>query len=523
MTSMLTWDVDTTFESAGEGEPVVFIHGSTLDMRAWTPQWRVFGRAARVIRYDLRGHGESSSPKTPYSAENYDLQLRTLLDALRISRATLIGHSFGASIALQFALRRPTRVSALVLSNPSVWGAPIPEGSIYTGREHPRFDPGIVYDPRDVKEALRTWLECGVFEATKRNEAAFSTVESIVLSHKGGPWGENARAEYPNLFERLGEILVPTLVVSGENEDPYYQAAARGVGERITGARVVTFPGSGHVTAVEKPTDFNRRVLDFLEPLGITRHVPAGGEVPPKPRVRIRREDEEPAAPEREEAPPRTPAERERPEPARAEEPRRNGGGGDRGRDDRRRRGGRGREGGGRDRREDGGGRGGADRSRREARGGERRGREDREDRGGERGRGGRPGEGAGRGRDDRSGRGEGGGRGGGRGRGRGRSERQEQDAGRSGKDRGGRSGGEGRGRGGGRGREDRGGRSEGDGRSRGRGRGGRDDRPSGDRPPQGKRPDRPKTPPSPKPDPKPKKKGWRDWFGFGKKKKDEE
>ncbi|MFH1279186.1 MAG: alpha/beta hydrolase [Candidatus Eisenbacteria bacterium] len=552
MPSMLTWDVDTAYETAGEGEPIVFIHGSTLDMRAWTPQWRVFGRAARVIRYDLRGHGESSSPKTPYSAENYDLQLRTLLDALRISRATLVGHSFGASIALQFALQRPTRVSALVLANPSVWGAPIPEGSLYAGREHPRFDPGVVYDPRDAKEALKSWLDFGVFEATKRNETAYYTVESIVLSHKGGPWGENARVALPDIYERLGEIRVPTLIISGEEEDPYYRETARGAGERIAGARVVTFSGSGHATPLEKGADFNRRVLDFLEPLGITRPVPPGGEEPPKPRKRIRREEEE--TPAVDETPAPAPERREEPAPARAEEPRREAG--DRDREDPRRRGGRdrgrgrrdegeSRGGGERPRRDDREGRGGGDRPRRDDRdsrgGGDRPRRDDRDGRGG----GDRPRrddrEGRGGGerprRDDRDGRGGGDrprrddrdGRGGGERKrrddreGRGGGERPRRDdrdgrGGQGGGDRQRQDGQAGRGSGNRQRRDDRGGRGGGDRQRRSRS---RDDRPAEGRPPQGKRPEPPKKPPAPEPDQK--KKGWRDWFGFGKKKKDED
>jgi len=286
---MLTWDTNTNYETLGDGMPLVFVHGATLDARLWTLQWKVFSRAARVIRYDLRGHGRSSSPKTPYGADAYTMQLRTLLDGLRIVRPVLIGHSIGAATALHFALRFPTRVSALVLANPEIWGAPIPDGSIYQGMSAPRYEPGPVEEPVEMRNALHKWLDSDLFAATRDNEKAFRSLESLVLGHGCAPWRADDPPPFPDDYGRLSEVEVPTLILYGEREDPYFQDAARAAGERIRGVRIVSLPGVGHVANLEAPVEFNRKVLDFLAEHDLARSLPPGAKIPPKPRRRRRK------------------------------------------------------------------------------------------------------------------------------------------------------------------------------------------------------------------------------------------
>lgn len=526
MPSLLTWDTNTEYETAGAGAPVVLIHGATLDKRVWSPQWRVLGRSARVVRYDLRGHGRSSYPKAGYTAENYVMQLRTLLDGLRISRAVLVGHSQGAAIAMHFARRFPARVAALVLVSPEIWGAPVPEGSAYAPRKEARFDPGFVDDPRTVKTALRSWLQFGIFDGTRKNDLAWRTLETIALSHNGAPWGIDARAtDMPDDFTFLEEVGAPVLVLAGDGEDPYFQQTARAAADRIPGARFSKIEGSGHVPMIEKPAEVNRAVLDFLASLGLAASLPPGAEEPPKPRKRRKREGEEVEPPETwleedefdyapEPPPPPPPVEatvREDRPPRREDRGER----GDRGRGDDRRRD----RGPSRDRRDQGesrggpgGGRGDRSRSEGESRGG----RDDRS-----RNEGGRP-------KRDHEGPG---GRGGDEGGGP-RPERKERGDGEA-RDRG-RDRGRGRGRDSRKDGEPREERRQGNGGRGERGRPGPDaDRSEkSDRPPRRQRrsrsrEDRPvdtrPTPPPMKPEKKPEKKGWRNWFGFGKKKKDDE
>ncbi|MFH1679911.1 MAG: alpha/beta hydrolase [Candidatus Eisenbacteria bacterium] len=319
MPSTLTWDMETHFETAGEGHPVVLIHGLTLDLRIWNPQWKVLSRGAHVVRYDLRGHGESSAPAGLYSAENLAMQLRTLLDALRISRPILVGHAFGAALALHFALLHRTRVAALVLANPEIWGAPVPEESAYQPGKSPIDDAGVVEDPRTCKRALQAWLQSPLFEATRRNQQAFRAIESIALAHGCAPWTRPEPFEQPDDWSSLSSIDIPTLVLFGSNEDAYFRAAARSLGERIPGTRVIELPETGHAANVEKPVEFNRHALEFLQALGFVGALRPGAEIPPKarrkkrPRGGRKKPEREPfRPPPPEEKPPASKPQRER-------------------------------------------------------------------------------------------------------------------------------------------------------------------------------------------------------------------
>jgi len=100
------------YEVSGEGPALILIHGSLLDRRLWDAQVPVLAQRHRVVRYDARGHGASSSTAMPFAHER---DLHDLMQALRLDRATLIGLSMGGRIALQFSLTYPERVAALVI------------------------------------------------------------------------------------------------------------------------------------------------------------------------------------------------------------------------------------------------------------------------------------------------------------------------------------------------------------------------------------------------------------------------
>ena len=101
------------YEMAGAGDAVVFLHGFTLDTRMWDDQFERFAEQYHVIRYDLRGFGQSAVPTdAPYA--HFD-DLKALLDALGIEQAHLVGLSKGGGVALDFALAFPTYVRGLVL------------------------------------------------------------------------------------------------------------------------------------------------------------------------------------------------------------------------------------------------------------------------------------------------------------------------------------------------------------------------------------------------------------------------
>src|SRR5687767_13891290 len=110
------------FEVAGSGDPLLLVHAGVADRRMWDPQWPVFVAAHRVIRYDLRGYGESLPPSGPWSQH---ADLLGLLAELGIGRAHVVGASVGAGIAVEAALAQPQAVASLVLVAPG--------GALYGG------------------------------------------------------------------------------------------------------------------------------------------------------------------------------------------------------------------------------------------------------------------------------------------------------------------------------------------------------------------------------------------------------
>src|SRR5262245_52378225 len=107
------------FETKGTGNVVVLLHGGQMDRRMWDGQFDLFARRHRVIRYDIRGFGQSETPTAPYSDA---ADLGALLKHLEVRHATLVGLSLGAAVAVDFTLTHSNVSDALVLVCPGLGG-----------------------------------------------------------------------------------------------------------------------------------------------------------------------------------------------------------------------------------------------------------------------------------------------------------------------------------------------------------------------------------------------------------------
>src|ERR1700687_3225159 len=107
------------YETAGAGSALVMLHGHLIDRRQWDDQFAAFGATHTVVRYDARGHGQSSLPPAPFTHSD---DLHALLEFLGIERAVLMGCSGGGGACIDFALAYPSRVNGLILVGSSVEG-----------------------------------------------------------------------------------------------------------------------------------------------------------------------------------------------------------------------------------------------------------------------------------------------------------------------------------------------------------------------------------------------------------------
>lgn len=248
-------------ECHGEGMPVVLIHGFSLDLRMW--DWQVPDLVAagyRVIRYDLRGFGRSTLPgPEPYSHAD---DLCAVLDAAGIRRAALVGLSLGANVACACALEHPDRVAALVLASSGLPGHPWreerpPEAAEAHARRH------------GIEAGRRFWLAHPLFESVRARPDAAAALDRMVGEYSGWHWANpNPQRPPPRVAERLPEIEVPALVLTGEHDVAGYREIGDVLAAGMPRARRVRLPEVGHMMNMEDPALFNRTVLAFLAEAG---------------------------------------------------------------------------------------------------------------------------------------------------------------------------------------------------------------------------------------------------------------
>ena len=245
------------YEVAGDGPPLLFIHGLGSSVEDWEPQVREFAKHFRVIACDLRGHGRSDKPPGPYSVPQFAADTAALLKALGAGGAHVVGLSLGGCIAFQLALDFPALVQTLTIVN----SAPeFVRRSFKTKLEIWRRTALVRWRglrpmgerigrrllPRPEHAALRA----AFIERFVRNDprAYLETLKSLV------GW---------SVADQLGSLRCPVLIVAAEH-DYTPVAAQEKCARRIPGARLVVIPDARHATPTERPAEFNAVLAAFL-------------------------------------------------------------------------------------------------------------------------------------------------------------------------------------------------------------------------------------------------------------------
>jgi pimeloyl-ACP methyl ester carboxylesterase len=245
-----------SYEASGSGEAVVLIHAFSVDRRMWAPQITLLESRFRVIRYDLRAHGRSEGPSAPYAP--YD-DLRSVLDALGVYRATLIGLSAGSEVATNFTLAYPNRVARVILASPGLSGFVPSTPLTWT---QPVFEAAAAGDP---ERAAKLWAATPIM-ALRNDLTAASTVTDLVMSN-ARLWSYRTNPVQqltPPAIKRLSEITCPALVIIGEQDLPHIKEIASLLVGGIAGAKLVTLPRAGHLVNLDAREAFNQAIESFL-------------------------------------------------------------------------------------------------------------------------------------------------------------------------------------------------------------------------------------------------------------------
>ncbi|MFL5931763.1 MAG: alpha/beta fold hydrolase [Gaiellaceae bacterium] len=255
---------ELNYELAGTGPAVALLHEGVCDLRMWDELAEVLAPEFRVLRYDMRGYGDSTLPPGPFSQSG---DLLALFDHVGIERAALIGVSYGGRVALDTAFVAPERVTCLVLAATGLrdheWSAVVRE---FGDEEERLVESGDLAAATDLN--VRLWVDGPNRGPDPVREAVRERVR--MMQQRAFEIQEPAYAETPPpgpekpVNVRLDEIRAPALVVVGDADVPDFPEIADRLEAELPDARKVVLADTAHTIPLERPDEFRSLALEFL-------------------------------------------------------------------------------------------------------------------------------------------------------------------------------------------------------------------------------------------------------------------
>ena len=254
------------WESHGEGSPLVLVMGIGYDATLWgLHQVPFFSERFQTIVFDNRDVGRSSRATGAYSIADMADDVAGLLDGLGIERAHMLGISMGGMICQEFAIRHSGRLNKLVLTGTGAAPA------------RAKFDPISIWsfvkthDSEGLAFAAQQFLWLFSESFRRNHEAVDQTLQ--MLASNPNPVSADAYRRQAEAYvkhdalDRLGQVTAPTIVIAGEQDRLTPPWITREVADAIPNAKyqLVKGEGSSHVLPLERPDDFNRAALSFLQ------------------------------------------------------------------------------------------------------------------------------------------------------------------------------------------------------------------------------------------------------------------
>ncbi|WP_109127518.1 alpha/beta hydrolase [Dyella sp. C11] len=270
--------INQHFIDAGNGVPVVLLHGFPETNYGWRHQIPVLAKRYRVIAPDLRGYGKTDKPADGYDKRNMALDLRELMNALDLSKIALVGHDRGARVATRFVKDHPELVDRLVVMDNVPTRIVAREFNAKMAKVYWFFMFHLV---PELPEALiegreEPWLRY-FFSAWSHNKAAFTEEDmaAYIDAYRQPGAVRGALADYranatdvaQDLVDADVKIDIPTLSLWGAEFDGVGKMfdMPRVWAEMASNLRTYAVPGAGHLVQEEQPEIVNMLLLDFLK------------------------------------------------------------------------------------------------------------------------------------------------------------------------------------------------------------------------------------------------------------------
>lgn len=241
--------VHTYYEVAGQGEPLLLLHGGFSTIESWGAQVPSFAERYRVYLPERRGHGRTPDVEGPTGFGIMARDTIAFMEALEISRAHLVGWSDGGNVGLEIALVRPDLVRKLVIIGAGDdFDVMQPEGPKYTAELRAQAQ-------HLTPDALPPMLREAYEQLSPDGADHFPVVfDKLIAAWRSGP---------RHALGDLARLSAPTLVMVGD-EDVISADHAAAIQRVIPDAQLAVVPGTDHLLLFEKPDLVNRMILDFL-------------------------------------------------------------------------------------------------------------------------------------------------------------------------------------------------------------------------------------------------------------------
>lgn len=263
------------YKEMGTGQPVfILLHGFGASAFSWREVMGPFAELGRVIAYDRPAFGLTSRPmpsdwtgNNPYSSESQAAIVIGLMDALGVEKAWLVGNSAGGTVSVYTALTYPERVSGLILV----------DAAIYTGGGSPAWARPLLGTPqmrhlgpllaRQIASSGDDFIRTAFHDPTLVTQDILDGYRKPLNANNWDRalWELTAASRPLGLAERLTELNLPVLVLTGDDDRIVPTEQSIQLGAEIPGAMLVVIPNAGHVPHEEKPAEFMQAVRDFLK------------------------------------------------------------------------------------------------------------------------------------------------------------------------------------------------------------------------------------------------------------------